>query len=165
MASLPKLPNFAPKQTATPAPAPPTPPPAWQPPTGAVPAPVPAPLPPTVNYPTPAQQTAFNQKGISGNWANWFSSIFGDFNAYYTPARGGEAQATQDYRQWQTAFGDIAGRPATESDMQNVLSQYRQWILANRRLPSLSDLYDFTRQLVGTQKQPSPNVYSRIGNI
>ena len=165
MASYPQFPQgFAPTAAPVRTGKPPAPP-AWTPPTGVIPPVAPANVPPIVNYPTPAQQTALNAKGLSGTWSNWFSSVFGPLDQYYTPARGGEAQALTDYRQWQAVWQDVAGRPATDLDVANVTGQYRQWLLANRKVASLADFYDFTRQLVGQQKVPTPTVYSRIGNI
>lgn len=162
--TAPKAPSIPKAPAAPDAPAAPAPP-AWVPPTApiqATPAPV---MPGTVNYPTAAQQTALNQLGMSGVWGNWFSQIFGPLANYYTPARGGTAQATADYRSWANAFADVAGRPATDADVSRIFKEYQTWVVANQQVPTLAGLFDFTRTLVGRPVQPTPVVYSRMGNI
>ena len=163
----PKAPS-APKAAVPDAPSTPTtpaPPPAWVPPTAPIAAtPVPV-MPGTVNYPTPVQQTALNQLGMSGVWGNWFSQLFGPLANFYTPARGGTAQATADYRSWSNLFADAAGRPATDADISRVFGEYQHWVVANQQVPTLAGLLDFTRTLIGRPAQPAPVVYSRFGNI
>lgn len=146
MASLPGLPKL---------------PPAWAGPTG-TPVVGTLPAPPVVNYPTAAQQQALNAQSLPGAWGNWFSSVYGALDKYYTPERGGPAQAQYDFANWRNLFAQLVGRPPTAEDFAGVLGGYREWALANNRAVTLSGLYEWMRQVYGERPRPPLVSYARV---
>lgn len=142
----------------------PAPPPMWTPPVATPPLAA-APQPPVINYPGAAQQQALNAQNLSGAWGNWFASVFGPLATYYTPERGGPAQAQYDFRNWQALFTQVFGRPPDASDFAEVLGSYRQYAVTRGEPATLRGLYEFTARMYQPRPRLPPISYMRVTNL
>ena len=121
--------------------------------------------PTVVNYPTAAQQTALNQQNLPGAWGNWFASTFGPLATYYTPERGGPTQAQWDYRNWQSLFSQLFGRPPTPDDFAEIFDAYRQQALTTGTPATLAGFFAWMQRTYGQMPRPPMTSYVRVSAL
>jgi hypothetical protein len=138
--------------------------------------PAPAPAAPKTTAPAPAAPAprgggggggggggAAEDNGLPEQWNTFFNKIFGPMETYYTPERGGIAQAATDYKTFQNLWSGKLNRWLTPEELARALGEFyaiAETLKGQGHTVTLGDLYSWVQRQI--YKLPAPPTVTPI---
>lgn len=103
--------------------------------------------------------------GLPIYYTNALKAIYGAPELYYTPERGGEDQAKQDYQNLLYYLESVYGRYPTDDEISRALAAYQVYAAGLQRQPLASDMFNYLSRYYRRPATPPDISYRQTEEI